>query len=352
MRRTLPVFEAGQSSSAHQANLQHESTDSFARFLGIVFGNCILACHEGSGKLSLQESGLSNLTKSIFQGFSQSPERSETQNYRGSRFGDVEVQTTESRINIGSDVIDFNDINSHIRKVNDLETMRKDSMTTTEQELYLKAVHQEICELKKSISMIDRKTFWAGKWSALTEESPLPEHKSIHCFLRTRQWPPTGIINYLTKRYGANVHDSRKVTVTSLTGGNLVKQAVALENTEYYCSDNGLDHWICYDFHDMRVIPWGYSIRTNGYGPNGPHLRSWVIEGTTDFEVTGWKPIDPRENNSDLNGVGFYACFPITRPPEESYRYIRLKMTGPTHRNDHYLYIWGFELFGELYTPE
>jgi hypothetical protein len=171
----------------------------------------------------MQESGLSNLTKSVFQGFSQSFERSERHNCQGSRFGDAEVQTTESRINIGSDVIDFTDINSNMRKVNDLETMRKDSMTTAEQELYLKSVHQQICELKKSISMIDRKAFWAGKWSALTEESPLPEHKSIHCFLRTRSWPPTGIINYLTKRCGANVHDRGIVTVTSLSGCSLVK---------------------------------------------------------------------------------------------------------------------------------
>jgi hypothetical protein len=351
MRRTLPSFEREQSSSAHQSNSQHESTDSLARFFGIVFGNCVLACHAGSGKLSSQDSCLSNLTNSIFQGFSQSFERPERKHFRESQFLDVEVQTTQTRTHIGSDVIDFNATQANIGNVNDLQTMRSDSMTTTERESYLKSVHQQICELKKSISEIDRKTFWAGKWTALNEESPHPQHKSIHCFLMSGSWPPTGMINYLTKNYGGNVHDRNVVTVTSLSGCNRVRQVVELEGDDYYSTENTPGQWICYDFHDMRVTPRGYSIRTNGEGKNANHLRSWVIEGTTDSDVTGWAEIDQRENNSDLNGITFHACFPIFKRSDESYRYIRLRMTGPTHHNQLYLYILGFELFGELYTP-
>jgi hypothetical protein len=159
------------------------------------------------------------------------------------------------------------------------------------------------------------------------------------------------MIDYLTKVCGGNVHDRGIVTVISLTGCDRVKQAVALEGDDYYCSESKPDQWICYDFHDMRVTPRGYLIRTNGGGTNGAHLRSWVIDGTTDSEVTGWAEIDRRENNSDLNGVMFHACFPIFKTSDKSYRYIRLRMTGPTHTNNHYLYILGFELFGELYTP-
>jgi hypothetical protein len=353
MRRTLPVFETEQSSSAHQSNPQHDSTDSLARFLGIVFGNCILACHEGSGKLSLQESSLSTLTQRVFQGFSQSFERSERTNCRESHFGDVEVQTTQSRTNIGSDVIDFNDAKANIGKVNDLQTMRSDSMTTTERESYLQSIHQQICELKKSISEIDRETFSLGKWTALNEEPPHPEHKSIHCFLMSRSWPPTGMINYLTKDCGGNVHDRTVVTVTgnSPQHSNLLKQTVELAGDDYYYTENKPDQWICYDFRNMRVTPRGYSIRTNGGAKNGSHLRSWVIEGTSDSGMTSWTEIDRRENNSDLNGVTFHACFPIFKGSDESYRYIRLRMTGPNHTNSHLLYILGFELFGKLYTP-
>jgi hypothetical protein len=291
--------------------------------------------------------------KSAFQGFSQSSDRSESKHYRESQFGDVEVQTTQPRTNIGSDVIDFNDTKTNIGQVNDLQMMRKDSMTRTERESYLKSIHQQICELKKWISKIDRETFCLGKWTALNEESPHPEHKSIHCFLMSRSWPRTGMINYLTKGCGGNVHDRGTVTVTgnSPQYSNRLRQVVELEGDYYYLTEDKSDQWICHDFHDMRVTPRGYSIRTNGDGNNGTHLRSWVIEGTTDSAVTGWTEIDRRENNSDLNGVTFHPCFPIIESSDESYRYIRLRMTGPTHANNHHLYILGFELFGELYTP-
>jgi hypothetical protein len=42
----------------------------------------------------------------------------------------------------------------------------------------------------------------------------------------------------------------------------------------------------------MRIIPTHYSVRSNGGGPNGSHLRSWVVEVSKDGE--GWDVVDQR----------------------------------------------------------
>ena len=93
----------------------------------------------------------------------------------------------------------------------------------------------------------------------------------------------------------------------------------------------------------------GYSIQSNSHSINGPHLKSWVIEGSNDDQSNKkWEEIDARNNNNDLNGLYKFYYFKISKK-SQSFRYIRLRMTDKNYRNDFYLGLTKIELFGDLY---
>jgi hypothetical protein len=226
---------------------------------------------------------------------------------------------------------------------------RPNSIQTQQSRTSLISIHQDIHELKKSIKEVERRAFPFGKWTSL-EEGRLPrETKSIHAFPMSRVWPPAGSIGFLTKWVGENVHQNGIITVrgNSPDKAKDLRNVVDLNTNTYYCSQYGPNQWICYDMNKMRILPRGYSIRSNA-NATAHHLRSWVIEATNNFDSPNWTELDRRENASDLNGSYSHACFPMSTQAVESYRYIRLRMTGPTSSKDNCLYITGLELFGEL----
>jgi hypothetical protein len=125
--------------------------------------------------------------------------------------------------------------------------------------------------------------------------------------------------------------------------GNLVD----FTTTTYYCSWDSPNQWICYDLKELRLLPRGYSIRTNGSNTHY-HLRTWVVEAANNADASDWVAFDRRENVCDLDSAHGHACFPISTQHPEPYHCVRLRNAGPTKSNDHHLYITGFELFGDL----
>jgi hypothetical protein len=96
--------------------------------------------------------------------------------------------------------------------------------------------------------------------------------------------------------------------------------------------------WICWDFHEMRVRPTHYTIRSYW-------LKSWVIESSLDGE--GWTEIDRKTNNQDFKAHAWEtASFAVSKSAE--CRFIRLTQTGKRHYPDDCLSISAFELFGTL----
>jgi hypothetical protein len=102
-----------------------------------------------------------------------------------------------------------------------------------------------------------------------------------------------GIIRYLTKKHGGNVHEKGIVTITSksATGFALNPAAVVvadLDSISCFQPENrtpepgrtkmGVGQWICWDFREMRVCPTHYTIRAT-------NLTAWVVEGSLD----GWR---------------------------------------------------------------
>jgi hypothetical protein len=159
-------------------------------------------------------------------------------------------------------------------------------------------------------------------------ELPLNETKSLD-----------GIISYLTRKHGGNVHDKGIVTITSKS---IEKPCYPPRNAADLTTDIGFhsmnepDQWICWDFHDMRLRPTCYTRRSCG-------LKSWLVESSLDGET--WTVIDRKKDNKDFKELNT-ASFAFWKLAE--CRFIRLTMTGKRHESFDTLSIYAFEVFETL----
>jgi uncharacterized coiled-coil protein SlyX len=153
-------------------------------------------------------------------------------------------------------------------------------------------------------------------------EFPLQEAKSVD-----------GIISYLTRKHGGNVHDKGIVTITSksVNDDDVPRNVADLTSHSSFWSNYEPGQWICWDFHEMRVRPTHYTIRSD-------YIRSWVIESSLDGEA--WTEIDRKTVNKG------YASFAVSKSAE--CRFIRLTQTGQRSSREHFLVIRAFEFFGTL----
>ena len=159
-----------------------------------------------------------------------------------------------------------------------------------------------------------------------------------------------GIIAYLTRECGGNVHNMGvvKVLASSIWGGLNPANVVDLWSNSFLCTCSVPGSWICYDFGERRVIPKSYSIRSIPNGTGTDHPRSWVLEVSNDASQRSWTVVDSRDNNGELNGFYVIRNFTIGTRPSEPVRFVRLRLTWANHRGDHNLNISGLELFGVL----
>jgi hypothetical protein len=182
---------------------------------------------------------------------------------------------------------------------------------------------------------------------------------------------PNGIIAHLTRNCGGNVHNRNVVQVTSGSfekethGANphsgaynnepdhAAKNAVDLETRSCFISacrtkEEDIPHtrnnWICSDFKEKRIVPTHYTIRTHRGNPGTAHLKSWLVETSTDEK--NWREVAHEEDNKQLNGKWFTATFPVTGGGE--CRFIRLVNIGRNHWGNDLLCISAWEIFGNL----
>jgi hypothetical protein len=77
-----------------------------------------------------------------------------------------------------------------------------------------------------------------------------------------------GIISYLTKKHGGNVHEKGIVTITSKWVRDdpkfALKNVADLTSRSDFISNHEPDQWVCWDFREMGVRPTHYTI----FGPN------------------------------------------------------------------------------------
>jgi hypothetical protein len=151
-----------------------------------------------------------------------------------------------------------------------------------------------------------------------------------------------GIISYLAKKYGGNVHEKRIVAITSrsVRDRDCRPASVADLTTDgYFCSQSEPGQWVCWDFGGMRLYPVNYTL-------GAWRLRSWVVEGSLDGKK--WSEIDRHTNSQDFQAWGWVtATFPVAQPIE--CRLIRLTQTDRRlDSDDHDLGLRAVEFFGRL----
>ena len=163
-------------------------------------------------------------------------------------------------------------------------------------------------------------------------------------FRFNKERPLEGVIAHLTRKCGGNVHDKGVVSITSSQERGLPAKHVANLDTDTNCEILiNPEARIRYDFKEWRLAPTSYSIKTGH--TTGP--KSWVLEVSNDGSEGSWEVVDSRKKNKDLIDCYVIHNFAIKAPPQESFRFVRLRVS----KNHRYgsLYINSLELFGTLF---
>jgi hypothetical protein len=100
--------------------------------------------------------------------------------------------------------------------------------------------------------------------------------------------------------------------------------------------------WIAFDFGPRSVSLTAYSLRTYSGANQCGHLRSWVLEGSTDGQ--DYIALDSQTDSGALNSSAAVATFRFEASPP--IRFVRLRLTGPNHAGSDFLVLRGIELFG------
>lgn len=164
-----------------------------------------------------------------------------------------------------------------------------------------------------------------------------------------------GIIRYLTKESGGNVavNGTVKVTASSIQmSGQEPKFAVDFDDLKnYFHSNSEQNSWLQFDFGERKVRPTHYSIKSRPDGGKGYyHLKNWTIEGSNTANEKDWKTLDTRNDITCLDGSNAIHTFDIqTRlNPDEYFRYLRIRITGPNSGNCYHLILSALEYFGSI----
>jgi hypothetical protein len=173
--------------------------------------------------------------------------------------------------------------------------------------------------------------------------------------------PLGGIISYLTRKCGGNVHKQKVVAVTSSRvpsgrDAHAARNVADLATTSVFCSccrnakadiQQAPNNWICYDFKDHRVLLTHYSIRAFVDGGDWQYMgfmKSWRIEVSINGD--NWTVIDRKENNTVLHQQGVTGTFEVEKT--ERGRFVKLVHIGRNTNQDDMLCICAFELFGDF----
>jgi hypothetical protein len=205
-----------------------------------------------------------------------------------------------------------------------------------------------------SFEHFDRLSFTRSFWEGITNRLSLAISEQVvndprYRYGRSIALPADssleGIIAFLTKEHGGNVHAKGIVEVAASTNDILIgpSHLVDLDEKSYIQCSNLPNQWVHYDFKDRRVKLTDYSIAAH---TSNWFLRSWVVEGSNDGEENHWTPLDSRTNNTDAHSGHPIATFHVAE--SEFYRFIRLRHMGKTANGHDYLILHGFEVFGFL----
>jgi hypothetical protein len=174
--------------------------------------------------------------------------------------------------------------------------------------------------------------------------------------LRERKFTPIaspiqGIIDHLTKRYGANVATAGRVLITASSAYyepafSTPKSVADINFDSAFATGDEPDSWIRFDFKEKKVVPTHYSIGSAAKGMvQHFNLRRWVIEGSVNGAE--WIILDKQDENNELTAKPVTRTYPLTG--NRQLQFIRLRQTGKNHNGSDNLAISFFEVFGSLF---
>jgi hypothetical protein len=171
-----------------------------------------------------------------------------------------------------------------------------------------------------------------------------PAPRAVDCPFREPK-SLTGIISYLTQKHNGNVHDKGIVTITSKSLYSdepkfAQKNLADLSSNSKFWSKNGSGQWVCWNFHDIRVRPTHYTIKSADW----LCPKSWVVQGSMDGE--DWRDLDVQNGVNTLSEDYSLASFQVSNSFE--CRLIKIVQTGESQGGYSYFALSAFEVFGTL----
>jgi hypothetical protein len=219
--------------------------------------------------------------------------------------------------------------------------------------LSLESIHDFARFVSDSFSLLTR-SIWESLVPRLilsVSPSPLISGRYYGRSVPYNGRPLDGIIAFLSREIGGNVHDQGIVEV-SASDRQWSECGVAVvvdfnSDLKGFATPNSENSWICIDFKARVVRPTHYSIRTRTDG-SGQQLRSWALEGSNDNKE--WIVLDTRQDNHELKGTGCVKTFSVENP--STVRWIRIRQTGPNKDRNHHLILKSLEFFGSTGIAE
>lgn len=158
-----------------------------------------------------------------------------------------------------------------------------------------------------------------------------------------------GIINYLTKKTGGNIHDNKTIEITSNSISNHPKYLLDFNKSSFYMTQTSIKNaWICFDFKRRKVEISNYSIKSHSFDINSTHIKNWVIEISDDKK--NWTKIDEHSNYDGLNGHYITKTFSVE--PNQFSRYCRFYHTGEYYGYPNLCLAFNsIEFYGRLKEP-
>ena len=175
----------------------------------------------------------------------------------------------------------------------------------------------------------------------MQKSNSFPENRETNFF--------DGIMDHLTQTTGGNIHDNGTVLITSnsINGSDYnPKNVVDYYTSNCYCSKSEANTFVCFDFKERSVNLTAYSIKSSWGNPYGNHLKSWVVEVSNDGN--SWVEVDNHENDPILNGYCATHVFRISNQTDKFNRFIRIRQTGKSWKNDYRFTLFCVEFYGHL----
>lgn len=251
-------------------------------------------------------------------------------------------------------------------KVNDEDSLLEFVMYLYENDrsysnLFSKIIFANVSEksLEKFINIFSIDDLDSDIWKSICKRLMKADQKSIQSerylisgkeFKAVEGHEFEGIMRYLTKKTGGNIHDNGTIQIScnSVRSSDFPRNLVDYENDNFYLSNNDEGIFLCFDFKDKKVQLSDYSLKSFNHQKNGTgHLKSWVMEVSNDNE--NWEEVDRHSDDPTMNEPKKVATFKVSKKLNGFYRFIRLRSTGYCWcPNTYYIYLYFIEFFGKL----